>query len=455
MTIPLRAYAIAMWGGYRLAAHHREIAKRLERVASGECKRLMIFIPPRHGKSMLVSEFFPSWWLGQNPDKYLIFATYAQDLADDFGRKVRNHCQSREHALCFPGFKLQADSTAASRFNTPQGGAYYAVGAGAAITGRGAHLLIVDDPIKGRQEAESEAQRRQLKDWYSSVARTRMMPGGAIVIIQNRWHESDLAGWLLSEHAHEGWEVLSLPAIAEAGDPLGRVEGGALWPEAYPLSELETIKRSIGTRDWSALYQQRPRPQEGALVHLDWFKRYDAAPPAKRIIQSWDTAMKTGEMNDPSSGLTWSESDTGYALLDNVTRRMEYPDLKRAIIAAAERWKPTAVLVEDKASGQSIVQDLRATTSLPIIPIQPEGDKVVRLMAVSALIEAGRVLLPQAAPWLVDFEAEVAGFPYGKHDDQVDAMTQALRYMTTGSGWLSWIEGEVAEMNREQAKGAA
>jgi predicted phage terminase large subunit-like protein len=441
MTLPLLAYAIGQWEGYRPAAHHRAIADRLEAVADGRIKRLMIFMPPRHGKSMLASEYFASWWLGRNPEKYLIFATYAQELADDFGRKVRNICMSREHVALFPGFTLRADSTAASRFHTPQDGAYFAVGAGAAITGRGAHLLIIDDPIKGREEAESAASRRRLKEWYTSVARTRMMPGGAIVVIQTRWHEDDLAGWLLREHTHEGWEVLSLPAINEQGE--------ALWPEAYPVHELEVVKASIGSREWAALYQQQPAPMEGALVQLDWFKRYMTAPAAKRIIQSWDTAMKAGELNDPSSGQTWAQTETGYALLDNVTRRMEYPDLKRAIIAAAERWAPAAVLIEDKASGQSVIQDLRATTSLPIIPVEPEGDKVVRLMAVSALIESGRVMLPQSAAWLTDFESEVASFPYGKHDDQVDAMTQALRYFTTGSGWLSWIESEVAEMKNQ------
>lgn len=449
MTPRLLSYAVGQWAGYTPALHHRMIARKLEAVARGEIKRLMIFMPPRHGKSMEASEFFPAWWLAQNPDKYVIAATYAQDLADDFGRKVRNHCKTPQHQAMFPGFRLREDSQAASRFHTEQGGVYYGVGVGGPVTGRGAHLLLVDDPIKGREDAESEARRRQLKDWYTSVARTRLMPGGAIINIQTRWHQDDLAGWLLREHAHEGWDVLSLPALAEEGDPMGREPGAALWPEAYPLDELEAIRRSIGTRDWTALYQQRPAPMEGGLVKLAWFHRYGAAPAnPRRVVQSWDTAMKAGEVNDPSSGQTWAETETGYYMLDNLTRRMEYPDLKRAIISSAERWEPSVILIEDKASGQSVVQDLRDTTRLPILPVEPKGDKVVRLLAVSALIESGRVWLPDSADWLMDFESEVMTFPNGRHDDQVDAMTQALNYLSTAGGWLGLIEDDLRDRRR-------
>lgn len=430
-ALPLIAYAILQWEGYLPADHHRRIAGCLERVASGECKRLMIFIPPRHGKSMLASEFFPAWYLGRNPSHQVISATYAQDLADDFGRKVRNLCRGPQHQSLFPGFKLSEDSQAACRFHTPQHGVYQGVGVGGAATGRGAHLLMIDDPIKNREEADSEARRRLLKDWYTSTAYTRLMPGGAIVLIQTRWHEDDLAGWLLKEHAHEGWEVLCLPAVAEDDDPMGREAGSALWPESYPLETLEVIKQTLGTRDWTALYQQRPSPAEGGIIKLNWFQRYGRRPELfQRIVQSWDTGMKAKEANDPSSGQTYGVTETGIHLLDNLTRRMEYPELKRTIVAYAEKWNPTAILIEDKASGQSVIQDLRSSTRLPIIPVEPQGDKVLRLMAVSAQIEAGRVYLPESAPWLVDFESEIAAFPNAKHDDQVDAMSQALNYLT-------------------------
>lgn len=429
----LHKFAVANWDGYTPAPHHLLISQALRRVARGECKRLMIFMPPRHGKSMLASEYFPAWYLGRNPTHQVIAATYAQQLADDFGRKVRNLAAGPVFSECFPACGLAGDSQAANRFHTAQGGAYFAVGAGGPITGRGAHLLLIDDPIKGREDAESATMRQRLKDWYTSVARTRLMPGGAIVVIQTRWHEDDLAGWLLREHAHEGWEVLNLPALAEKGDPLGREEGAALWPDAYPGEELETIKRSIGSRDWVALYQQRPAPTEGGLVKVAWFQRFKAAPEKpRRVVQSWDTGLKAAEVNDPSVCTTWAETETGYYLLDVLRARLEYPDLRRAVESQAARWRPGQILVEDKASGQSVVQDIRRSTRLPILPVEPKGDKVVRLLAVSALIEAGRVHLPEFAAWLPDFESEVASFPNAVHDDQVDSMTQALTHMAMG-----------------------
>ncbi len=441
----LIGFAKASWGGYRAAPHHRAIADRLRRVARGEIRRLMIFMPPRHGKSMLASEYFPAWYLGRNPTAQVIAATYAQGLADDFGRKVRNLVAGDVFSESFPQVSLSGDSQAANRFHTAQGGAYFAVGAGGPITGRGADLLLIDDPIKGREDAESTTLRQRLKDWYTSVARTRMMPGGAIVVIQTRWHEDDLAGWLLREHSHEGWEVLNLPALAEPGDQLGRVEGEPLWPAAYPLAELETIRRAIGSRDWAALYQQRPAPVKGGLVKTAWFQRYKAAPANPyRILQSWDTGLKAAEVNDPSVCTTWAETDTGYYLLDVLARRLEYPDLRRAVQSMAEKWEPTLVLVEDKASGQSIVQDIRQNTTIPVLPIEPKGDKVVRLMAVSALIESGRVFLPESAPWLADYEAELASFPNATHDDQVDSTSQALNYLHNGGpgeGLLGYIRG--------------
>ena len=222
MSYPLLAYAVGQWEGYTPAPHHKLLAKKLTGVANGTIKRLIIQMPPRHGKSMLASEYFPAWYLGLNPSHQVITATYAQGLADDFGRKVRNLINRAEHRWFFPESLMADDSQAANRFNMSQRGAYFAVGAGGPITGRGADLLLIDDPIKGREDAESERQRQILKDWYTSVARTRMMPGGAIVVIQTRWHQADLAGWLQDEHQHEEWEVLNLPAIAEPGDALGR-----------------------------------------------------------------------------------------------------------------------------------------------------------------------------------------------------------------------------------------
>lgn len=455
-TWPLDAYVPLQWAGYRFAPHHRALADNLMDVTDGRTKRLMVFMPPRHGKSMLASEFFPAWHLGRHPEHQVIAATYAQGLADDFGRKVRNLVASELHRGLFPGCTLADDSQAASRFHTAAGGAYFAVGVGGPITGRGAHLLLIDDPVKGREDAESAVMRGHLKDWYTAVARTRLMPGGAIVVIQTRWHDDDLAGWLLREHAHEGWEVLNLPAVAEPGDQLGRAEGEALWPACYPTQDLESIRAAIGSRDWAALYQQRPSPQGGGLVRVEWFKRYEEPPASpRRIIQSWDTGLKAAEVNDPSVCTTWAETETGYYLLDVYRRRMEYPDLRRTVESLALRWNPGTVLIEDKASGQSVIQDLRHGTNLPVVAIEPKGDKVVRLLSVTARIEAGRVFLPKVAAWLPELEAELEAFPNGAHDDQVDSISQALSYLASGgggTGLLDWMQQEAAAKAEAERK---
>jgi len=447
MTWNLLPYAIGQYPDYDPAPHLILLAGKLERVARGECRRLMIFMPPRHGKSMLASQFFPAWWMGLHPDRYIIAASHTQGLADDFGRKVRNLTSDPRHTAMFPGFALAQDSQAAHRFHTSQGGVYLGVGVGVPIAGRGAHLLLIDDPIRSREDAESETMRARLKDWYRGDARTRLMRGGAVVVIQTRWHQDDLAGWLLAEHQHEGWEVVNLPARAEPGDPLDRPEGAPLWPAQFDSAALDSIRLAVGTRDWNALYQQRPAPMEGGLFKLTWFKRYGAAPATfRRIVQSWDTGMKAAEVNDPSVCTTWGETETGYYLLDVLRRRMEYPDLRRMAESLAEKWHPHAVLIEDKASGQSLVQDLKTHTRLPILPVEPKGDKVVRALAVSPLVESGRVWLPEVAEWLPDFEAEIVNFPNAVHDDQVDSMTQGLSHLSAGGGPIKINKDLLARM---------
>ena len=467
MTPRLLAYAIGQWAGYRPATHHRALAERLEAVAEGRIKRLMVFMPPRHGKSMLTSEFFPAWYLGMNSNHQVIAATYAQGLADDFGRKVRNLVSDPRHKAMFPDSKLADDSQAANRFHLAQRGAYFAVGAGGPITGRGADLLLIDDPIKGREDAESETMRQRLKDWYTSVARTRLMPGGAIVVIQTRWHDDDLAGWLLREHQHENWEVLNLPALAEAGDPLGRTEGAALWPEAYPEAELATIRLSVGSRDWSALYQQRPSAAEGSIFrreHWRYYRPTEVEPKALvaslrcfQVVQAWDTAFKTKETNDYTVGVTIGISENRYYILDRWRNRVEFPDLKRTVTAQAAKWGATAVLIEDTAAGQSLIQELTRNTRLPLVPVKADRDKVTRANAVTPTHEAGLIYLPESAEWVSDFVDELASFPSAPHDDQVDAlvhgMTWAMRVEppqfdetpeeeffgrpTAGHGWLA------------------
>ncbi|MGB2899217.1 MAG: terminase family protein [Candidatus Acidiferrum sp.] len=348
---------------FELAKHHQLIVSRLEAVERSQISRLMIFLPPRHGKSLITSAIYPAWYLGRHPGHHLIFATYGQKLSDDFGRQVRNLIADPVHREIFRHCILSEDSSAAHRFNTVRGGAYFAVGRGGPITGRGAHLLIIDDPLKGDAEANSETTRKALHQWFTSVAYTRLAPGGAIVLIQTSWHEDDLAGWLLSSNTNERWEVLSLPAVAEHDESF-RHRGEALWPGKFPLSELERIRSAIGGRAWASLYQQRPAAAEGAIFKRDWWQFY--RPPLtvalNRIVQSWDTAFKKGTENDFSVCTTWGVADNGYYLLHLWRGRVEFPELKRVLSSLAEQWKPNAILVEDRASGQSLVQELKNST---------------------------------------------------------------------------------------------
>ena len=273
----LACYATAQWRQFELARHHSLIVDKLEALERGKIRRLMILMPPRHGKSLLSTTFFPAWYLGRHPEQFIITACYGQELADDFGRRVRNLVSDALHHAIFPGFRLAADSSSLRHFNTSAGGCYYAVGTGGPITGRGAHLLIIDDPLKDRADAQSATLRRSLHEWYSSVAYTRLQPGAAIVLVQTRWHEDDLAGRLLREQP-EDWEVLSLPAIAEIDESF-RSAGEALWPERFSIHELEKIRITVGGPTWASLYQQRPAAAEGTIFKREWW-RFFREPPA-------------------------------------------------------------------------------------------------------------------------------------------------------------------------------
>ena len=387
----LACYSTAQWPQFERAPHHELIISKLEAVERGEIKRLMISMPPRHGKSFITSSIFPAWVLGRHPQHQIIFTTYGQELSDDFGRRVRNFIDNPDHQAIFPNCRLSEDSTSVRRFNTTAGGAYFAVGRGGAITGRGAHLLLIDDPIKDREEANSETVRKALHEWYASVAYTRLMPGGAIIIIQTRWHEDDLAGWLLREHANENWDVLCLPAIAEQDEGF-RKEGEPLWPEQFPLPELERIRAAIGGRAWASLYQQRPAAADGVIFKRDWWQFFSLPLTVTfdQIVQSWDTAFKKGTENDFSVCTTWGVAGDGYYLLHLWRGRVEFPELKRMVASLAEHWKPNAILIEDKASGQSLIQELKLSTALPLIPVKVDSDKQTRAQAVTPQIEAGK-----------------------------------------------------------------
>lgn len=429
----LISYAAYQWPGYKDAAHHRLIARHLEAVERGDIKRLMITMPPRHGKSMLASEFFPAWYIGRNPDHYVVTATYAQDLADDFGRKVKNQIEDAAFQAVFPGVGLADDSKSAKRFHidgmgqggiehaTTQRGAYYAVGVGGPLTGRGAHLLLIDDPVKNREDAESEVMRKKTKDWYTSTAYTRLMPGGRIVVIQTRWHEDDLSGWLQAEHDHEGWVVLNLPAINDNNE--------ALWPEQYPVDELERIKRALPPRDWSALYQQQPSPETGDYFKREWIVPVDVIPDKAQmtIYGASDYAVTAGG-GDYTVHVIIGIDHMGKLYLLDLWRAQASSDVwVDAFCALVRKWGPIGWAEETgqiKAGvGPFLVKRMLETESYTVREQFPtRGDKAVRAQSIRGRMAMQGLHVPRDAPWLADLISEMMSFPVGVHDDQVDAL---------------------------------
>ena len=436
----LLEYAKFQMPEYQTPAHIQLLAHKLEEVERGNIKRLAIFMPPRHGKSQLTSQFFPAWYLGRNPSKFVIATTYAQDLADDFGRSVRNQIQDEDYNRIFNDCTLSKDSSSVRRFHTTGSGVYYAVGAGGAITGRGAHLLLIDDPIKGREDADSDAMRSNLIDWYRSTAYSRLMPGGSIILIQTRWHEDDLAGWILRETSHEPWEVIELPAVLDekASKILKRPKGQALWPEAYDKKRLEEIKKTAGSREWNSLYMQRPSAEEGNILKRYWWKEWkeDNPPECNYILQSWDTAYTVKSTSDYSAVTTWGifehKGIQNAILLSARRERWEFPELKSEAINLYNEFKPDVVLIEAKASGWSLIQELQRA-GIPITPFNPKkADKKTRAHSVTPLFESGRVWYPSSKYWAEDVINQCAQFPSSNYDDLVDSTTQALMRLRQG-----------------------
>ena len=428
----LISYAAYQWPGYRDAAHHRLIARHLEAVERGEIKRLMITMPPRHGKSMLASEFFPAWYIGRNPDHYVVTATYAQELADDFGRKVKNQIEDEAYKAIFPGVALADDSKSAKRFHidgnlggfehsTGQRGAFYAVGVGGPLTGRGAHLLLIDDPVKNREDAESEIIRKKTKDWYTSTAYTRLMPGGRIVVIQTRWHEDDLAGWLQTEHAHEGWVVLDLPAINEAGE--------ALWPDQYDIPALEKIRRALPPRDWSALYQQRPSPETGDYFKREWIRTVNVIPPrdSLNIYGASDYAV-TSEGGDYTVHVVVGMDPEGRLYLLDLWRGQSSSDVWiESFCDLVLKWKPIGWAEETgqirSGIGPHLERRQRERKAFVFREAFPtRGDKAVRAQSIRGRMALDGLYVQKDAPFLAELIREMMSFPVGVHDDQVDAL---------------------------------
>jgi len=361
----------------------------------------------------------------------LISASYNADFASDFGRDVRNIINDDLYRSLWP-INLRQDSKAANRWNTDAGGAYIGAGIGTGITGRGADLGLIDDPFKDRMEAESQTVRDSRWNWYTSTFYTRLAPWAPVVMTVTRWHEDDMAGRCLKEMAKGGdvWTVLSLAAIAPGPDVLGRQGGEALWPERYSLPALERIQGVLPAYDWESLYQQAPVTPTGNIFKRHWWRFFREIPGTLNMkVQSWDTAGMVNAGNDWSVCTTWGITDSMIFMLDRFKERLEFPELKRQLVAQAVRHSPDAILVENKSSGQALVQEYQRETNLPILPINVTRDKLARANAVTPLIEGGCVYLPEWASWADDYMNIMAAFPRGSHDDDVDSTTQALEYL--------------------------
>lgn len=434
------------------------MAQELENVEKGLVDRLMILMPPRHGKSELSSIRFPAWYLGRNPDKRIISMSYSADLASEFGRKTRDLVENPLYGLVFPNVSINKNTRAVNAWDLTADGGYRGVGAQGGATGKGAHLFLIDDPIKNIEEAESEVYRAKLFKTFQAVAYTRLEDAGAIILIMTPWHKDDLAHRLLQAEKDGGdkWRVVKFPALATEDEQF-RSKGEALWHGKYNESDLHRIKRNIGSRYWDALYQQNPTSEEGGIFKRAWWNYYRELPKYQaRTIQVWDTAQKDKTQNDYNVCTTWVEGDKYYHLVDVFRERMGYPELKRKALQLADKYKPNAILIEDKASGISLIQDFQADSKLPVIPIPVNAgdDKVVRANTVSAFVEAGNVAILEGAHWVNDFIDELADFPNAKHDDQVDSAVHALRWFAQGAGvWTGDMTQGSSILNEQSGDG--
>jgi predicted phage terminase large subunit-like protein len=417
--------------------HLLVIAEKLAAVRQGKIRRLIINLPPRHLKSLFASIAFPAWCLGHDPSAQILCVSYAQDLADKFARDCRSIMMSPWYRRIFPT-RLAPQRQAVQEFITTRQGYRLATSTGGVLTGRGADFILIDDPLKP-EDALSEVLRRAANEWYNHTLYSRMNDKrhGAIVIIMQRLHEDDLVGHVL---AQEEWEVLRFPAIAETeevhqietiwGQESFRRRGGeALQPDREPLETLDGIRRTIGPYNFAGQYQQSPAPLGGGLVKAEWFKRYrenDWPEPFERIVQSWDTANKATELSDFSVCTTWGVKGKHLFLIGLFRRRLEYPELKRAVRDQQNLFGANEVLIEDKASGTQLIQELIAEGCHGVTRYQPTCDKIMRMHAQTAMIENGFVHIPETAPWLAEYLHEMTVFPRGKYDDQVDSTAQFL-----------------------------
>jgi predicted phage terminase large subunit-like protein len=440
-----------VWPTFIGGRHHAKMAEAFERVARGELKRLIINMPPRHTKSEFASYLLPAWFLGKYPHKKVIQTSHTAELAVGFGRKVRNLVDTDTYHQIFPDLSLSADSKAAGRWNTSKGGDYFAIGVGGAVTGKGADLLIIDDPHSEQEAALAEINPDiydKTYEWYTSGPRQRLQPGGAIVIVMTRWSKRDLTAQVLKSAAQRGgdeWEVIEFPALLPSGNPL--------WPEFWSLNELAALKEELPNSKWMAQYQQNPTGDQSAIVKREWWKIWerDAPPQCEFVLQSWDTAFEKTQRADYSACTTWGvfyhPDDNGIEqaniiLLNAFRDRMEFPTLKRTAIEEYRDWSPDSIIIEKKASGAPLIYEMRAM-GIPVQEFTPTrgNDKISRLNAVSDLFASGRVWAP-GTNWAEEVIDEVASFPGSEHDDYVDSVSMAMHRFRRGGYVTTALDAE-------------
>ena len=444
-----------VWPEMLVGEHHRIIAEALDRVIAGKCKRLMIAMPPRHGKSQMGSYLFPAYLMGRDPRSKLIVASHTAELAQRFGRMIRNLMEEDKYKELFPNMLLSIDSKAAGRWNTQQGGEAFFIGKGGAMTGRGGDVIILDD-ILDEQDAMSDTAMENTWEWYTSGPRQRLQPNGAIVVINTRWKTDDLSGRLLKMHGQlksDQWELLEFPAILPSG--------GSLWPGFWPIDELEKVKMSIGLKKWNAQWQQQPTNDDGAVLKRNWWKRWkhDEPPECSYVIQTYDTAYSKKETADYSVISTWgvfvpsADSGPNLILLSVKRGRWDFPELKRVARDEYRYWNPDNVLIEAKATGTPLQQELRKM-GIPVTMYSPGGrrsgqDKISRANAVAPILESGMIWYPEQQDWAEEMVEECAAFPNGSHDDQVDAAIMAWMRFRQGN-FMSLATDEEDEEKQQQ-----
>jgi predicted phage terminase large subunit-like protein len=456
------AFVHKVWPSFIDGAHHKKMAQAFEKVARGEIKRLIINMPPRHTKSEFASYLLPAWFLGNFPGKKVIQTSHTAELAVGFGRKVRNLVDSDIYKGVFPDVALRSDSKAAGRWNTNAGGDYFAIGIGGAVTGKGADILIIDDPHSEQEAALAEVNPEiydKTYEWYTSGPRQRLQPGGAIIIVMTRWSKKDLTAQVLKSAAQrdgDEWTVIEFPAILPSGNPL--------WPEFWSLNELQALRNELPNQKWMAQYMQQPTSDASAIIKREWWQEWedDSPPQCEWVLQAWDTAFEKHNRADYSACTTWGvfyqEDDAGVMqaniiMLNAFRDRLEFPALKRKAIQQRDEWDPDSIIIEKKATGAPLIYELRSM-GIPVQEFSPgKGqDKISRLNAVSDIFASKRVWVPSTR-WAEEVIDEVASFPGGEHDDFVDSVSLALMRFRQG-GYIRSVMDEPDEPREFRRKKA-